>query len=214
MIDKKTILATLNTRALNRGFNNLDHAVTFLDTADLEVVYVVVKKYSFKDIYDGCKLLSAKTTKDGYWYKNCWTKTIVLAGDPIKLAKRYRFYYVTENVGFVGPVLQSTIVAKRLTALLPALATKPKNIEHYKHDSPSNIKLLFKTMDLSLGKFIVQLIHMIVEMDKDVELTEEPAIGVLYSLEHLTDAKYTYLRIDGGKTEVEPFTHIATGVVI
>lgn len=213
-MDKKDILETLNTRAVNRGFSSLNHAMDFLNTSDLEALYIVVKKYSLKDIFDGCKAISAKTNKTSYWYKNCWTKTIVLAGDPSKLTAKFAFFYATENVGFIGPLLQSSKEAKKLTTLLPQLNTSSEYLEKYKSVKNAKCRFIFNNLNLSLGKFIVQLVHMIVEIDKDVAITEEPSIEMFNSLEQLENSKYTYLRIDGGKTEIAPYTHVATGIMI
>ena len=207
----------LNERAQKRGFSNVEEALAFVESGELQALYVIVKDFSLEDLYKGInKLLVEKKNDLDYWYNKSWTKTIVLAGNPKKLKNKFQFVYSSDNIGLIGPVFQKNKVANELINLLIPLRSKKLDLTKFTSNDNNNFKFIFNNIDLSLGKFIVQLVHMLAEIGLEQNgLVTLPSIEVSgkSNLEK-TDYTYKYLRIDGGFTEVDPFTHIATGVIL
>lgn len=207
-IDTQSIL---NQRAKQRGFDNLDAALTFVDSQPLQAIYIVLKRFNLHDLYAGVVAAVQQTPDLNYWYNKSWTKTIVLAGDPAKL-NQIPFVYRTKNVGVVGPIFQESALGRNLTDLLLPLRTGPQNLNDFAQKNEGKFTISLEDFPLTLGKLVVQIVHTIAEVMIERKTPPGPPTLGVNCLP--AEAKYTYYRIDGGLTEVDPFTLLATAVIV
>lgn len=205
----------LNARAIKRGFVSLKDAIDYLNKNDLQALYVIVKEYNFDDIWKGINTILEKNISElDFWYRKCWTKTVVLAGNPQKVSSRFPFKYYSGSLGLIGPIYQSEKIAKQLTMnYFVPLETAPLNLKRFQEKASKNFKFIFKDVDLGLGKFIVQLVHMLAEIGIEKQrVLEKPSIEVS-NKDIKNEYSYKYLRIDGGGGGLRPFTLTATAIL-
>lgn len=210
------VFSILEKRAKERGFINLKEALMFLQKNELAVVYLVVKEYSLIEIVKAIRTVLKKTDKEkiNFWYQKCWTKTIILAGNPLKIKDFFPFIYLSPQLGVLGPLLSSEKMARALVMNYTVpLKTSPIEVKRFEEEGDKNFVIVFNDLKLSLGKFITQLVHILAETGIENQiLPSKPTI--IIGKRFPKDYFYKYERIDGGLSELEPFTHTATAFLL
>jgi len=93
MLTQNQIIQIIKQRARKKGYKNFSiDNIELLNSKIPYQVIIIVKDFDLEEIYSGVREI-IKSEKTKKWYR-CWTKSIILAGDPKKIKK------IIEN--FVG----------------------------------------------------------------------------------------------------------------
>lgn len=201
----------IEIRAKQRGHADIDAVFTKLESKDLLATYIVVKSFDPEELVSIVNAMLSTCPRDvlDTWYKDYWTKVRVLVGDWTKVSNNIEFAACTENIAITYPMCSNSAEIKYLTNLLLPFETSILDLNTYETSHDSSYVISFNDVSISLGKYIVQLVHIFAEIyiEKGV-LPNNP--GISLSSQAPQNYSFSYDRIDGGATEVSTFTHIAT----
>ncbi|MFC1653515.1 hypothetical protein ACFL1M_01575 [Patescibacteria group bacterium] len=202
-LNNNQIKILMEKRAKAKGFFNLSDAIS---SKPKYALYVVIKKLNISDLCEGIRVaIKKKEDVAKIWHNQSWGKTVVLFGNPQALDKIINFSYTSKNIGILGPTIRSSTQAKKLLNLVHPLRSSPIKLESISHKD-KGVNVVFHQNSLSLGKLIAQIVHFIGDLVFDLNIKSKSI-----SINSPTGKQEPILeRIDGGVTEVQPFTHIAT----